>query len=374
MGKSSSSAPAPAPDPMVGQAAASNVELGKDWLQFSKDQFAAGNIRQDEYDKLVKQVVDSQLTSQAKADQWAQQDRDQGQAGKTQFDQLAAQAAANGIKYEGQLGAMADQFGGKANDQFDFAKAQQSRYNSTFSPIEDRLAKDAMTWDSAERLESEAGKAKADVAANAAQQQQASQRNMASMGVNPNSGRFAGVTAATGLNTALAQAGSQNLARDNVRAQGIQLRGQAVGVGQQVLNNANNATSMGLTAQQAKQNAITASNAAATSGMAQSGQLAATGLGAAGVGYQGLGTGITAGNAAVGNGGAANQNFYANNGTMTQGFSGAVGANSSAGSMLNSQYGTQVGAYNAQQQAAGQAAAGNGQAVGAVVGAGLMVF
>lgn len=374
MGKSSSSAPAPAPDPMVGQAAASNVELGKDWLQFSKDQFAAGNIRQDEYDALVKQVVDSQLTSQTKADQWAQQDRDQGQAGKAQFDKLAAEAAANGIKYEGQLNGLASQFGSKATEQFDRAKMQQGRYDSTFAPIEDRIASDAMSWDSAERMDSEAAKAKADVATAAAQQQQAAQRNMAAMGVNPNSGRFAGVTASNALNTALGEAGAQNLSRDNVRAQGLQLRGQAVGVGQQVLNNANTATSMGLTAQQAQQNATTAANAAATSGLAQSSQLAATGLGAAGVGYQGLGTGITAGNSAVGNGAQANQNFYANNNTMSQGFSGAIGANSSAGGMLNSQYGTQVQAYNAQQAASGQAAAGNGAAIGTVVGAGLMVF
>lgn len=364
----------PKPDPAIGQAAQNNVQLGKDSLDFAKQQWAAGNIRQDQYDAMVKQVVDSQLASQGKANQWAQDDRDQGQAGKNYFDALANNAVANGNKYEGWLGSVSNDFANKANDNFAFAKDQQGRYTTTFAPIEDRIASDAMSWDSAERQTSEAAKAKADVVDNASAQQAASQRNLASMGVNPNSGRFAGITRASDTTTALNAAGAQNAARDTVRQQGIALRGQAAAVGQNVLGSANTAESLGLQARAAQQNGIQAANGASSSALTQAGQLKASGLGAAGVGYQGLGAGLTAGNSAVGNQGAANSNFYANNGIMNQGYGTAIGANNSAAGILNQQYGNQINAWGQQQQAGNSSAAGIGSLVTGLGGLGLKAY
>lgn len=367
-------APAPAPDPMIGKAAAENVALGREYLQFQKDQFAKGEQRQDVYDNLINQVVDSQIGTQDQANAWAQQDRDQGQAGKARFDQLADEASALGQKYEGQLQDTAAKFGTQAAGQYDFANQQQNRYTTNFAPIEDKLASDAMNWDSADRLASESAKARGDVLDASARARATSARSMAAMGVNPNSGRFAGQARADNMNEALAAAGAGNLARDNVQMQAQQLRGQAAGVGQTVLGNSTAARGLGMQATQAEQNAKQAASGAATAGLTQEGQLRASGLGAAGVGYQGLGVGLTAGNSAVGNQGAGQSSFISNNGIMGAGYQGAIGANNSAGSMMNSLYGSQLQGYSAQQAAGAQKSAGTGQAIGTIVGAGIMVF
>jgi len=367
-------APAPAPDPQIGQAAAMNAELGNKWLDFSKEQFAKGEGRQDVYDNLIGKVVNSQLASQDQANAWAQQDRNQGQAGKAGFDQLAEQAGALGSKYEGQLQDSAAKFGQQAQGQYDFANQQQNRYNTTFAPIEDRIASDAANWDSADRLASESAKARGDVMDAAARARASSARSMAAMGVNPNSGRFAGQTRADNLNEALASAGAENVTRDNVRMQAQQLRGQAAGVGQQVLGNSNAARGIGLQATQAQQGATQAANGAASSSLTQAGQLKASGLGAAGVGYQGLGVGLTAGNSAVGNQGAGQSSFIANNGIMGQGFSGGMQGYANQGNILSNLYGNQLQAWGMQNQANAQSSAGLGSMIGTIGGAALTAY
>lgn len=409
-------APAPSPDPAIGQAAANNVELGKEWLNFSKDQFAKGEIRQDVYDDLIGKVVNSQIGAQDQANAWAQQDRDLGQIGKTQFDQLASQAGGTADKYAGvlngiagqysniadKLGGQATQFGNQAAaygqqaaNQYGFADKQQGRYSSTFAPIEDKIASDAMNWDSDTRLASEAAKARGDVLDSSARARASTERSMASMGINPLSGRFQGQQRANDITEALGAAGAENTVRDNVRMQAQQLRGQAAQVGQQVLSNSNTARTIGLQAAQAQtgatqsqtgalqtqqnavagqQGAVQAANGAASSGITQTGQLLASGLGAAGVGYQGLGVGLTAGNSAVGNQGAGQSSFIANNGIMGQGYNGAIGANTSAGGMLNNLYGNQLNAWGMQQQANATNSAGIGGMIGSLAGTGAALY
>lgn len=396
----------PAPDPAIGAAAMKNAQVGEDWLKFAQQQFDAGNIRQDDMDALTKRITESQLASQDKATQWAQEDRDiqndyrqkydtwanedrqLGRDTKANFDKLGEMAGNLGTAYRGQLDTIANEYGAKAAEQFEFAHEQKGRYRNTFQPIEDRIAKDAMSWDSDERLSSEAAKAKADVTQNAAAQRQASERSMASMGVDPRSGRFAGVSRSTDLATALAAAGAQNNARDVVRQQGIQLRGQAAAVGQQVMNNSNTATGIGMQAQAARQGATQAAYTTGSSGVAQTLQAGTAGLAAAGVGntsagmalsnqgagYTGINTGLSAGGAAIGATQAANSNFYQNNNIMAQGFGGAMQGYSNSGNILNNQYGTQVSAANAANAANAQSSAGAMQGIGTVVGAGIMVF
>ena len=58
---------APAPDPLIGQAAMENAQLGKEWLAFAKEQFAVGNERQEITDALTGRVTEQQLESQDKA-------------------------------------------------------------------------------------------------------------------------------------------------------------------------------------------------------------------------------------------------------------------------------------------------------------------
>lgn len=277
MGKSSGGS-APAPDPQVGAAALKNAQLGEDWLNFAKEQFAAGNVRQDEMDELSNKVIEQQLSTQDRSNQWALEDR--------------------------------------------------TRYKDVFQPLQDEFIETAKTYDSPERQAQMAAEAKADVLKSADTQQQINQRQMASMGINPASGRFAGITRATDLNTALASAGAQNNARTMVRDKAIALKADAINVG------------AGLPSQSA----------------------AASGLG------------LTAGNSAVGNQGATNQNYYANRGVMTSGFGGAMQGYANQGNILNNLYGNQVNAWSAQQQANATSSAGVGQMVGSLAGAGASIY
>lgn len=277
MGKKSS-APAPAPDPAIGQSALANIELGKDWLDFAKEQFAEGNKRQDVTDALTSQVVNQQLQTQDEANAWAREDR--------------------------------------------------TRTKETFQPVEDAFIKTAQEYDTPEKQAEAAAAAKADVMASTATQQQASQRQMASMGIDPTSGRYAGITRAQDTNTALAGADAQNKARQIIRDKGLALKADAINMGK----------------------GLASSTAAA------------------------YGIGTNSGNSAVGNNATANQQFNQNGQIMTQGMSGAIGANSSAGSIMNGLYGNQLSAWSAQQQAKATGAAGVGQLVGSLAGAGAVAF
>lgn len=269
---------APAADPNIGIAARENIQLGKDWLTFAQDQFDAGNVRQAQTDELNTAVIDQQLATQEQANQWAQEDR--------------------------------------------------ARTLSTFQPVEDQFVETAKNFDTPEKQAAAAAAAKADVMAGAATTNQANQRAMASMGISPNSGRFAGITRAQDTNTALAAAGAQNNARNMIRDKGLALKADAINMGK----------------------GLASSTAAA------------------------YGIGTNAGNSAVANNQSGNQNFYANQNVMNQGFSGAVGANNSAGSMLNQLYGNQLNAWSAQQQSNATSSAGIGQLVGTTAIAGATAF
>lgn len=351
---------APKPDPAIAQAAAQQGALGREQLDFAKQQFAAGEKRQDSYDILAGKVADSALASQEKAEQWAQQDRDMGRATQGYLDGVANAATTSGEMYE-------NTFAKIAQEQSTFGKEEMGRYKEKFRPVQDRIVSDAMGWDSAERLASESGKAKADVLGNAAQMREASARQMASMGVDPRSGRFAGVDRAGGLNTALAAAGAQNLSRDNVLSQAQTLRGQAGQLGQQVLANGQQANSLSMAA-------VTAGQAARQSGQQLAMQAKAGGLNAGNAGLASAGLGLSAGGAATGAAGSANANFYANNGIMNGGFAGAQSGLGGMASTLGGLYGNQMNAWQAQQQAAAQKSSGIGSMVGTIAGAGIMAF
>ena len=276
-GKGGGGGSAPAPDPNIGIAALKNAELGEDWLDFAKEQFTAGNIRQEDMDALTTAVIDQQLSTAEQQQQWAKEDRD--------------------------------------------------RYTGTFQPLEDEFIQEAKDYASPERQERLAAEAKADVMSSADQQRQITQRQMASMGLNPNSGRFQGVTRTGDLTTALASAGAQNNARTMVRDKGLALKADAINMGRGLPSQASTAAGMGL----------------------------------------------SAGNMAVGNQTQANQNFYANNSVMERGFGGAMQGYANQGNILNSLYGNQVQAWSAQQQANAASAAGTGQLFGSVIGSGATI-
>lgn len=264
---------APEADPQIGQAALMNAKLGEEWLGFAKEQFAQGNIRQEAMDALNEAVVKQQLETQTEQSGWATEDRD--------------------------------------------------RYKNVFQPLQDEFIETAKNYDSAERQDQMAAEAKADVLSSAGQQRQATQRQMTSMGISPNSGRFQGIDRAMETGTALAAAGAQNNARTALRDKGIALRADAINMGN------------GLPSQSA--------NAA--------------------------GIGLNAGNSAVGNNATANANWRGNVGIMGQGFGGAMQGYQAQGNMLNNLYNSQVSAWNAQQQANATSSAGLFGALGTGVGA-----
>lgn len=267
---------APAPDPNIGKAALMQAETGEKWLQFAKDQFAVGNERQEKIDALTGQVTQAQLDSM--------------------------------------------------NDSNARADEMWNRYQTVFKPEQDRYIQEARDWDSAERQAEVAAEAKATVMGNAAAAQQQNQRQMASMGVNPTSGRYAGIERANTTGTALAAAGAQNQARNQVRAQGLALQ----------------------------------------EGIANMGQ------GATSTSAQQVGLGLNSGNSATGNMNAANAQWQGNNQIMGQGFSGAMQGYAGQASTLNSLYGNQLNAWNAQQQADSANAAGLMGGIGSLAGAGIM--
>lgn len=269
---------APAPDPQIGEAAKANVELGKEWLAFAKDQFAQGNERQAVTDALNTKVINQQLQSQDEANTWGREDR--------------------------------------------------ARTKQVFQPVEDSFVKTAQEYDTPAKQAEAAAAAKADVQANAAQQQATSQRQMASMGISPTSGRFAGISRAQDTNTALAAAGAQNTARQIVRDKGLALKADAVNMGK----------------------GLASSTAAA------------------------YGIGTNAGNSAVANNASANNSFNQNGQIMAQGFGGNINANNSAGGMLNQLYGSQLNAWSAQQQANATSSAGLASGIGQMAGAGAALY
>lgn len=277
MGKSSGGS-APAPDPQIGAAALKNAELGESWLKFAQDQFADGNKRQAVTDTLTGKVIDQQLATQDQANAWATEDR--------------------------------------------------ARTKTVFQPMQDEFIAEAKGYDTPEKQAEAAAAAQADIQKAAATQRGVATRNMASMGINPNSGRFAGVARAMDTDTALASAGAGNAARQQVRDKGLAMRADSINMG----------------------SGLPSSTAAA------------------------YGIGTQAGNSAVGNNGAANQSFNQNGSVMSQGFGGAMQGYNSQGSILNNLYGNQVNAWQAQQQANATSSAGIGSMVGTIAGAGITAF
>ncbi|MEW6257792.1 MAG: tail fiber domain-containing protein [Pseudomonadota bacterium] len=187
---------APKPDPNIGIAALKSAETGEKWLEVAKEQFGVANERQDKLDALTSQVTNEQLTSMKQANGWAAQDRE--------------------------------------------------RYIGTFRPMEDQFIETANNWDSPERRAQVAAEAKADVQNASATARQSRERQMTSMGVNPASGRFAGIEASADTAAALASAGAQNAARKQVEAQGIALKSDAINMGRGLPSQATQALGLGV--------------------------------------------------------------------------------------------------------------------------------
>ncbi len=273
-----SSSSAPSPDPQIGRAAIMQAQTGQDYLDFAREQFGVANDRQAEQDRIANQVTRQQMAASQQASDWAKEDR--------------------------------------------------ARYNEVFKPLQDDFIDKAKNWDSPERQAKMAAEAKADVLNNAAQEQQASERRMAAMGVDPTSGRYAGVDRSGDLATTLAAAGAENTARDNVRKEAIAMQGDAINLGSGLA--VNPASSLGL--------------------------------------------GVSAGSAAAGTTAANNAQRTGNASIMGAGFQSAMQGYGQQANILQNQYNSQLNAWSQQNASNAANASGTMGAVGSIAGMAMVAF
>jgi hypothetical protein len=265
---------APAPDPNIGIAAAQNAETAKAMLEMGKDQLA---WNKEQYADIAPFIKDALQT--------------QSQVSK---------------------------------DNQDRATEQWQRYKDLFAPVEDQYVKEAMNEGSDAQQAQEADKARAAVAGSYEAQKGAAARNLARMGVNPNSAKFADFELSTGNAQAADEAGAANTARTNARLRGMAMR-------QGVAQFGRGMPSTGIAADQ-----LALSGASGSVGSA--------------------GASINAGNA-----GAASALPW---------YQGSVGANTAAGNLYLGQFNAQMQGYQAQTAADSQMFGGLGNLGGMVLSAG----
>jgi len=322
-----------------------NAQTGQDYLDFAKQSYGDAMTRQSDMDALTKQVVEQQMGI---SDQ--QMDLANKQVGIQDRQQALAEQVA------GKQMALSDAQLGIANQQQQWATEDRQRYEDTFVPIENQYVQEATNYATPEKQAEAAAAAKADVQQQADAERAATQRQQASMGVNPNSGRFAGIDRASELQTALATAGAQNNARTQVQDKGLALMGDVVNMGRGLPVQSAQATSLGLGASQASG----ASNSAAL------GAAASTSYGPASSMLSTAGSTLSS---ALGASSAANANFLNSQSIMGSGYSAAMQGYSNQASILNQQYANQLNAWNAQQQADAANSSGIFGAIGTGIGA-----
>jgi hypothetical protein len=105
-------------------------------------------------------------------------------------------------------------------------------YMNSVMPVQQKFYQEALDYGGAADQERAAGMATSDVRQQYGIQKGINDRNLASMGVNPNSGRFASADRAAELSAMAAAAGGATKARTTARDTGIQLRKDATQIGQ----------------------------------------------------------------------------------------------------------------------------------------------
>jgi hypothetical protein len=200
--------------------------------------------------------------------------------------------------------------------QIEVADEERNRFRTTFRPIEERIAQEAMTYDTPARREAEAATAAADVERVVGAQRQASVRSLERRGALPTSGRVAAMSGMIDIGTAKAKAGAANAARKQVETVGAAKRADAAALGRGIV-----------------------------SGQATAAQL-----------------GIQAGNSAVANGTVPVAMAGQGAALMGQGFQTGIQGNASAGQLYGQAAQVESGIANAN----GQAMAGAGSAIGGI--------
>ena len=125
-----------------------------------------------------------------------------------------------------------------------WAEEDRDRWSTVFKPIEDRFVAKAANWDTPTRRTERRQAAEADVLAGISGAEQAERRQLAAMGVRPDSGRAIALGNASNVREGLARAGARNLSDRAVEQEGLQMEQAAVNIGKGYA--VNPATSMGM--------------------------------------------------------------------------------------------------------------------------------
>ena len=215
--------------------------------------------------------------------------------------------------------------------QLSTAEQYEQRMKQKFYPLQDQMIQEAKQYSAEGEQQRQAALAIGDVRDQFANTRQQNAMQMASYGINPSSGRFAGMANANQVMEAATGAAAATKARSAAEQLGWAKRMDAIGLGQNLPGN--QATSVGLGL-----NAGTSSLAAGNTGLNAYGALgasAAQGYGGAMQGWSNVGQlGVQNYNAQVNAWGQQQQANAANNSA----FGSTLGSLAGAGAMLGSTY------------------------------------
>lgn len=189
---------APAPDPNIGIAAANNAALGKEQLDWVKQIYGETAPQREEATKIA-------------------------------LDQARTQVET-------------------AKKQNDMADETYAYTKETFRPLEQKIAADALGYDTAERRDAEAAQAQADIGSAGDATRATLAREVASRGGDVNSGNFTASLSNFGVREAAAKAGAGNQARKNVETVGAAKVADAAALGRGIASTNATQTQLGLQA------------------------------------------------------------------------------------------------------------------------------
>ena len=193
-------------------AAVMQAELSREQLDWVKQTYEAERPEREAAAARAAQVSDAQLASQQQA------------------DQLAAESAAH--------------------------------YRTTFKPIEQQIAHEALNYNTAHRRESAAAQAMADINQQATIARETTMADLASRGVDPSSGNVAATMSRGSVMEAAAKAAAANDARTKVETIGAAKLNDAAGLGRGVVSSQGTQAGLALTAGNSSVgNAVTGLNA-----------------------------------------------------------------------------------------------------------------
>ena len=135
-----------------------------------------------------------------------------------------------------------------SQQQLQMSQEERARYKDTFQPIEQRIASDALAYDTPARREEAARAAVADSEIALSGQRDATMRDLARRGVNPASGRMAALSGTMDLGAAKMKASAANTARQRVETVGAAKMADAAALGRGVVSNNSTAAQIGLQA------------------------------------------------------------------------------------------------------------------------------